>query len=630
LNEQADKGNVESAEQQVDIVTVDLIENALRNARNEMDEVVFRTAMSSGIREQHDAFPLITDQQGRMIVGQFGSPVHSFLRSYKGSVNEGDVFLTSDPYSCEAAISHANDWLVVKPIFFEGNRIGWTAMFGHVTDIGGRVPGSMPTDARQIYEEGILIPPTKIVREGEPRTDLIDLIMHNCRVPQWNRADLSALVSSADLAERRVHEICRRFGVETYLATINLLLARNRKAIKELIDRAIPDETIHFEDYVDDDGLGGGPYKLACVMKKKNGRLVFDFTGTDPQSDGPINFYSSEAMFKMFAGSYLINIFDPQIVFNDGYYDLIDVHFPKGSLLNPIKPAALGCRTATLQRTFDVLIGLLGQRSPELMTAAGYSDAPELFFSGYDQEGKWFQLIYLGYGGIPGRPAGDGHDGSSLLPSFMNLSNEFMESYYPLLVECCASIPDSGGAGLHRGGNGVLLKFRFLEPGMVSIHDSRWLTYPWGVNGGGPGSRSWKKLVRADGSKEVLPAKADNIWVEPNDVLEFATWGGGGWGDPLERDPSLVALEVDRGLVTQSGALRYGVVLTDELEVDEKATGRLRDEMRENRGEVEVFDRGGALEELIAACEAETGLPPPGPPRFGKRGVLALQGKKFS
>ena len=192
---------------------------------------------------------------------------------------------------------------MVKPIYFEGHLVGWSGIFGHVMDIGGRVPGSVPINANQYYEEGIIIPPTKVYRRGELQTDLVNLIMHNSRASNSNRADLTALVAAAQLAARRVVEICERFGMETYLATCDLLLARNREAVSKLIDTSIPEgRTYYFEDYVCDDGCGRGPYKLACSMVKRGKKLYFDFDGTDPQSQGSINFIFNYEMFKMFVG----------------------------------------------------------------------------------------------------------------------------------------------------------------------------------------------------------------------------------------------------------------------------------------------------------------------------------------
>jgi N-methylhydantoinase B len=311
-------------------------------------------------------------------------------------------------------------------------------------------------------------------------------------------------------------------------------------------------------------------------------------------------------------------VFDPQILFNDGYYDLIDVRIPEGSLLKPRFPAALSGRTHALGRIFDILGGLLGQKAPEFLNAAGFSSSPHLFYSGVDKKGEWFQLFQIGFGGIPGRPFGDGPDGHSLWPNFTNVPNEFLERYFPLMIERYETVPDSGGAGLHRGGNGIDMAYRFLEAGTISIHDDRWFTMPWGVNGGNPGSRARKILVKADGREIVVGNKEEDIAVEANDILHFITWGGGGWGDPLERDPALVAKEIVQGLVTRQGARDYGVVLDDAGAVDAAATEALRAEMRAGRPEtLPIFNYGPDLETLRANCEAETGLKPPIAPSWG-------------
>ncbi len=595
----------------VDPVTLDIIENALRNARVEMDATLFRTAMSPGIREQGDAFPLIADHKGRMVVGQFGSFIDGFLKAYDGDLEEGDVIWLADPYTCEGAVSHANDWLILMPVFISGRLISWAAMFGHMTDIGGKVPGSLPTDAVSIFEEGIRIPPVKIYKKGEYQKDLVDLVMHQVRMPEWCRADLNAIIASCRMAERRVHEMCERFGEDVYVSATEELLERNYRAMKQLIHTTVAEEKISFTDYVCDDGMGFGPYKIHCSMWREGDKVILDFEGTDPQSASSINFYLNENMFKMFFGIYMIMVFDPQILFNDGFYPLVDVRIPEGSLLKPKFPAALSCRTHALGRIFDVLGGLLGQRQPEFLNAAGFSSSPHLMFSGFHKNGEWFQLFQIGFGGIPGRPFGDGPDGHSLWPGFTNIPNEFLERYFPLRIERYESTPDSGGAGFFRGGNGITMCYRFLEAGTISIHDDRWFTYPWGVNGGTPGARSQKILERADGTREVLPSKCDRIQVKEGDLLHYITWGGGGWGDPLERDANLVALEVRRGLVSFEGAKRYGVVLTQTGEVDKKATKDMRKDMAAKRGKIKVFDFGPSIEELRKTCEEDTGLPAP-------------------
>ncbi len=603
----------------IDPVTLDIIENALRNARIEMDATLVRTAMSPGIREQGDAFPLIADPAGKMIVGQFGSFIDGFLRGYDGTIEEGDMILLSDPYSCEGAVSHSNDWLVLLPVFRTGRLVAWTAMFGHQSDIGGKVAGSMPIDARAIFEEGVRIPPVKIYSRGVYNEDLIKLVMHQTRKPDWCAADLNALIAACRVAARRVDEMCGRFGEDVYVAATQALLARNHRAMKALIAQSVGEDAVSFEDYVCDDGVGYGPYKIKCTMRREGDRVILDFEGTDPQSDASINFYLNENMFKMFFGIYMIMVFDPQIMFNDGFYDLIDVRIPEGSLLKPKYPAALSGRTHALGRIFDILGGLLGQRTPEFLCAAGFSSSPHLMYSGRDKAGDWFQLFQIGFGGIPGKPFGDGPDGHSLWPGFTNVPNEFLERYFPLRIERYEALADSGGAGRFRGGNGILMSYRFLAAGTVSIHDDRWFTYPWGVNGGKPGTRARKILEKADGTTSIVANKLDSLSVDEGDQLHFITWGGGGWGDPLDREIELVGREIRQGLVSANGARAYGVVADARGVVDVPATEALRAAMRAAEDEKLLFDRGGSIDELRARCFDETGLQPPAQPVWHSR-----------
>jgi N-methylhydantoinase B len=602
----------------IDPVTLDVIENALRNARVEMDTTLVRTAMSPGIREQGDAFPLIADHLGRMIVGQFGSYIGPFLDGYDGIIEDGDMIFLSDPYSVGGAISHSNDWLVLLPVYKSGRLIAYTSMFGHQSDIGGMVAGSMPIDATSIFQEGVRIPPVKIWKKGVYNEDLIKLIMHQTRTPEWCTADLNALIAACRVAARRVIEMCERFGDDVFVSATEELLARNHRAMAALIESSVGEAPVSFEDFICDDGNGFGPYKLRCTMWKENGRVVLDFDGTDPQSAGSINFLLNANMMRMFFGIYMIMVFDPQILFNDGYYDLIDIRIPEGSLLKPKFPAALSGRTHALGRIFDVLGGLLGQKTPQFLNAAGFSSSPHLFYSGTGKDGKWFQLFQIGFGGIPGRPMGDGPDGHSLWPNFTNVPNEFLERYFPLIIERYETVADSGGAGLHRGGNGINMVYQFLEPGVIAIHDDRWFTRPWGVNGGNPGGRARKILERADGTKIVVPNKREDIAVAAGDKLHFITWGGGGWGDPLARDPALVAEEVVQGLVTLAGARDYGVVIA-QGGLDEAATAALRAKMRAGKTDAGLFNRGGTIEQLRETCLAQTGLAPPRQPVWAAR-----------
>jgi N-methylhydantoinase B len=378
-------------------------------------------------------------------------------------------------------------------------------------------------------------------------------------------------------------------------------------------------QTLEFADYICDDGCGYGPYELKISLTRHGEKIHLDFSHAAPQAVGPVNYFINENLVRMFFGIYVITVADPQILWNDGFYPLIDVTIPEDSFWKPRHPAALNARNHGIGRVFDLFGGLLGQTNPEILNAAGFSSSPHFMYSGHytsgPREGEWFQLYSIGFGGVPGRPVGDGPDGHSLWPSFVNIPCEYLESYYPLRIERWETIADSGGAGLHRGGNGVDVAYCFEEPGTIAIHDDRWLTYPWGVNGGRPGERGRKWIDRADGTREVLPSKIHDVPVAPGDVLHFVTWGGGGWGDPLARPAELVAQEVLRGLVTADGARDgYGVVCAADGALDAQATERLRAEMTAARTEIPVFDMGPPLEEILARCEEETGLPAPRPP----------------
>lgn len=594
-------------------ITLEIIESALRGTRDEMDAVLYRTAMSPGIREQHDEFPLLCDAKGDMLVGQFGSYIGGFTESYEGEILPGDIFFTNDPYSVEGAISHLNDWMVLIPIFAgDGRRVGWSSMLGHMVDVGGPVPGSIPVDSTSIFGEGVRVPPVKLYDRGVLNEELLSIVLANCRLPELNRSDLLALVAAARAGEQRVIDLCERFGTDTYLSACDAMLRRTHDAMAALIQTVIPEQPKSFEDWVDDDGVGNGPLRLRLTIWREGEKAIFDWDGTDPQSPGPINYLLNERLAKMFIGAMLIAAADPQIVFNDGYIDLMEVRIPEGSLLRPKFPAPLCNRLPVLARYTDIVSAAIGQTNPGFLPASCFGSAPNLLYNGKDEDGGDIQLFEVGFGGVAGRPIGDGLDGHSVWPLFSTVPAEYLESYFPIRIEGYRSVPDSGGAGLHRGGNGTEKVYRFLSDGEITVLDDRWLTRPWGVLGGGPGGRSSKTLVRADGTSVPLPAKVNGVRVHSGDALVFTVWGGGGWGDPLERPADAVALDVRRGLVTRTAALdEYGVLVREDGSVDEEATAATREEQRSARGELPLFDFGPPLEEVLARCKDETGLEPP-------------------
>jgi len=268
----------------VDLATLEIIESALLNIREEMDAVVLQSAMSPIIREQHDEFPLVTDAAGNMLVGQFGSYVPLLLETFGDEIRSGDVILQSDPYLCGGAIQHTPDWLVLSPIDFDGERVGYASMFGHVLDCGGTVPGSMAATATSIWDEGIRIPPVKLFAQDRLNADVLRIILNNSRTPEMNEADLMALVAACRTAATRVQDLCRRFGTDTYRSACDALLARTRDAMAAIIARHIPTEPMSFTDVVDDDGQGNGPFEMKLTVWREGEKAYFDWTGTDDPS----------------------------------------------------------------------------------------------------------------------------------------------------------------------------------------------------------------------------------------------------------------------------------------------------------------------------------------------------------
>jgi N-methylhydantoinase B len=599
-------------EHDIDRVTLDIIESTLSNTRYEMDRVLETTAVSPVIREQSDQFPLIADRHGRMVMGQFGSAIVTIIdhSPYEVSdLRDGDVIALNDPYMCEGTVSHTPDFLILRPIFYEGDLVGYTSQWGNLIDVGGTAAGSMPISARSIYHEGIRMPPIKLYDQGRLNEEALRLFCHNTRVPEHVEADIKAIAAGCAAGAARVIELCDRFGKDTYLEACDAILDRTRSAVIELIRQHLPDgERFTFEDYADDDGLGTGPIKLAVTMWRDGDTLNVDWAGSDPQVPGSVNFYLNPEMFKMFCGVFLIMAFAPDVAFNDGYYDIINVSIPEGSVLRPEFPAPLGNRLTLMARQFDVVGAVFSKALNHFSVSGSYGTSPNFVYSGRDSDGEPFQILEILYGGIPARPVGDGLDGHSWWPLFKAVPTEYLEKYYPLRVDAYTARRDSGGAGYHRGGHGVAKTYTFLEDGQITFQDDRARTYPWGVAGGRNGAASEKLVIRADGSEQSLPSKVENLPVRRGDRLVFSTAGAGGLGDALDREPERVATDVRAGLTsTQRAREHYGVVVSDGGEIDAAATEQARTELRAGRPEPEQFDFGPLppIDELRAQIAQE-------------------------
>jgi N-methylhydantoinase B len=328
-------------------------------------------------------------------------------------------------------------------------------------------------------------------------------------------------------------------------------------------------------------------------MWREGDSLHLDWAGTDAQVPGPVNFLLNKEMFQMFAGVFLISAVDPTILFNDGYADVIHVNIPEGSVLRPKAPAPLSNRLVVMARLFDVL-GAVYAKAIGFNVSGSYGTSPNFVYSGVKKDGEPFQTMEILYGGIPAIPGKDGLDGHSWWPEFMAVPAEYMETYYPMIVEEYSVRPDSCGAGESRGGCGIKKVYRFLADGSITYQDDRAMTYPYGVAGGKPGAPSKKTLVRAGGEEVEMPSKVSGVPVYEGDLLLFETAGAGGVGDPLSRDSEAVAKDVRWNLVSREAAREeYGVALDDSGNVDANATETERERIRSGRsGDLPRFDHG--------------------------------------
>ena len=460
-----------------------------------MDEVLFRTALSPGIREQHDEFPLIGDPEredgGRPVRTVHPGLPRGLRRHRRGGRRPADV----RPVRLRRRDQPRQRLADRRPDLPRGprRRMGVDVRAHVRRRRQDAVRRCRPTPARST-RRAWSSRPSSSTSKGVLNEDALRIILNQVRMPDWNRADLNGLVAACRTASRRVVEMCERFGTATYLSALDALLQRNYDAMKVLLSMVFEEgRTLSFTDYICDDGVGNGPYELKLSLTRTGEKVHLDFTGSLSAGGG---------------ADQLLHQREPDA-------DVLrDLHDHRGRPADPLERRLLpaGRRHDPRRLVLEAQAPGLAQR-PQPRHRAGVrpvrraarADQPGPAQRGglllarrtsctpgttprASAKGEWFQLYSIGFGGIPGRPLGDGPDGHSLWPSFVNIPCEYLESYYPLRIEKWETIADTGGAGLHRGGNGVDVAYVFEEPGEIAIHDDRWLTYPWGVNGGAPGS----------------------------------------------------------------------------------------------------------------------------------------------
>lgn len=590
-----------------DPVTLEIVEGTLAAIEAEVEEAIGRTARSPMIRDQHDYRAGIHDRRLRKLTGRsYSALVHPVVRDFPlHTMREGDIFFHNDVYTSEGGIGHMPDLCVTVPVFSDGEVVAFVQAFGHHDDIGGMVPGSMPSNATSVFQEGLMVPPIKLYDGGVPNEAAIRIITRNSRLPDHIAGDLDAECAATSMGARRVEELFKRYGRETVEECFDAIIASTTETFRREILSKIPDGTYVWEDYAEHDGVDQPRLHTQRIsLTKSNDKLVVDFTGTSPQAKGPINHagnYADGNFLKKWIAPILRNLADDpdrmaELDVNEGVVELIEMRFPPpGTLLTPVFPAPTNARTFVILRLLGVFAGALakavGGRMPADQETIRYTG-----ITGYDDAGEWYLYREILGGGSGGRYYADGSDTIHVVPDSKNMPAEFIETSFPARIEKLSLATDSGGPGQFRGGLGYLKEIRVLNDAtFLSIADRSILSC-WGLRGGRAGTPFRVTIDPGGPNDRSLPGLADGVAIEPGEIVRIETTGGGGWGDPLDRDPEAVALDVLQRKVSRAAAERdYGVVLTEDGENPrpiEDATNARRKQLRDERGKVPFFDRG--------------------------------------
>ncbi len=573
-----------------DPITAELFRNAIVALGDEMALTIYRAAYSGVLKNIMDYSTAICDPQGRLVAQGLSLPGHlcsipvalqSCIRHFGADIHPGDVLVMNDPYD---GGMHLPDIFVFRPVFAEGAILAWAATICHHTDVGGRVPGSNASDSTEIYAEGLRIPPLKLHERGVPNVTLARIIDRNVRLPGRVMGDLRAQLAACEIAARGIDELVGRHGAAGVAGLMDATMDHSERLARHCLEQ-LADGEATFTDWIDDDQIDADlPIRLVCTVRKQGARMVFDWTGSNPQVKGALNnTWSYTAAASLTAAKCVLAINMPN---NDGVFRCIEVIAPPGTVTNGVLPAACAARGLTGFRCADAAFGALALLYPQLVFAASEGGNTGITIGGYDRERKPFIYVDFLSGAWGGRPWADGLDGNtSMFANMASFSVEVIEAENPLEVLDYALVPDSGGPGRYRGGMAQQRTWRMLaEEGILQVRSDRHTHLPYGLQGGGPGTASQNTLNPGDGETPLRAKLTMNL--RAGEVFCHRLPGAGGWGDPLARDLAAVRKDLRDGLVSIEGAARdYGVVAAgDPPVVDEDATQALRARWRAERG----------------------------------------------
>ncbi|HEX8918626.1 MAG TPA: hydantoinase B/oxoprolinase family protein [Chloroflexota bacterium] len=608
-----------SAGVDVDPIILQIVEGTLASIEAEVEAAIERTARSPMIRDQHDYRAGLHDRQCRKLTGRsYSAMVQPVVRDFPiETMQEGDVYFHNDVYLSEGSVGHLPDAVSTVPVFFQGEVVAFVQAFGHHDDIGGAVPGSMPAHATSIFQEGLMVPPIKLYHAGTLNEDAYRIIFRNTRLPHSIQGDIDGEIAACRMGAQRMTELFERYGRETVEACFEAILRRCADTYRREILPKIPDGTYVWEDYIEHDGIDPPKlHQIRMTMTKTLEKIVLDLRGTHPQTKGPINWpgnYCEGRFLKKWIAVILRNLADTperaaELDVNEGICDILEIIFPdEPTIVSPSFPAPTNARSFTILRLLGIFAGVLAHAVEGRMPA----DQETIRYwglHGFEPDGNFFLLREVLGGGSGGRYYADGSDVIHIVPDSKNLPAEFAETRFPILIDKLALATDSGGPGKRRGGLGYEKDIRLLQDMFFISTADRSILSCYGVRGGKAGLPYRAIVNPCTPDERHLPGLNDDIPLRAGDVIRLMTTGGGGWGDPLERETDAVLLDVIQGKVSARSAHDdYGVVLTGEggeMAIDEDATRSLRRQIAASREELAMIDRGSGYESLRTQSQA--------------------------
>ena len=524
-------------------------------------------------------------------LGVLPTAVKRAVSLFKDNLVDGDVLALNDPYD---GGTHLPDICLIAPVLRDGSAIAYAACIAHHQDVGGKVPGSLPTDSTDIFQEGLRIPPLKLYEAGRPNAVAHAFIERNVRLPDITFGDLGAQLAALHVGKTRVFSMLAEHWDGPFRAYMGALLDRAERLTRQAILRIAPG-TYAFEDYLDDDGIDRDVLvRIRATVTVSGSDLHISLAGSSAQVKGPLNVDTAAVMSAIYF--VLKAITDPTGPTNGGCFRPLRLELPEGSVVNPREPAPVNGRTITMKRIADTLLGALVQAMPQRIPAAPCGSVRVAIFAGHDRTtGQRFVCSDFSTGGTGGQPGRDGVDSLETdIANTMNMSAESLEMNYPIRVHGYRLWPDSAGAGQYRGGLGIEREIEILHGEVImTLREDRHRTRPWGVYGGRPAAFARAEVQRQLGGPEAIPSKGI-FALSAGDRVRCWAAGGAGFGDPLARDPELVRSDLIDGKITRAAADReYGVILGDDATIDASATQDRRAELRRARGPIDwTYDRG--------------------------------------